>query len=240
MEAQIKQGQATTFKLADVVASSERLSSITVKAAIERSAKTSLLICPQADLPVIECADFHPLIAAAATAFKQHYPLVLSPDMLWLTVLQGVAQHVANHSDSLRARLVQHQTKIELVVDGATGLLPANSAEMLGAVTSFRDLISRHIQPDKAFLLQTEFSTTTDLERIALSVVLMDTFEPYFDYVFACICGIPSITLEGTPEDWALLESKVQALHETDLGLSWWTEHLLPLCRQFVRASERC
>lgn len=237
MDTQTKPGQPTTFKLAEVIPATERLPSITVKTAIEHSAKTSLLTCPQADLPVIECADFHPLIAAAATAFKQHYPLVLSPDMLWLTVLQGVAQHVANHSDSLRSKLVQQQTKIELVVDSATGLLPTNSAEMLDAVTSFKDLISRHIQPDKAFLLQTEFSTTTDIERIAMSVVLMDTFQPYFDYVFACICGIPSITLEGTSEDWALLESKVQALHESDLDLSWWTGHLLPLCRHFVGAS---
>ncbi len=39
------------------------------------------------------------------------------------------------------------------------------------------------------------------------------------------------------PEDWELLETKVQGLHESDLELSWWTKHLLPLIRQFARAS---
>jgi len=239
MDAQTHSINATTFKLAEVTPSTERLSSIKAKEAIERSTKTSLFICPQADFHVIECADFHPLIAAAATAFKQHYPLVLSPDMLWLTVLQGIAQHVANHSESLRTRLVQHQTKIELIVDSPTGALPQNSDEMLAAVKLFTQGIGRHIQPDKAFLLDTEFSTTTDIERIAMSVVLMDTFQPYFDYVFACICGIPSITLEGSPEDWELLESKVISLSKSDLDLSWWTQHLLPLCRHFVRAARK-
>lgn len=238
MDAQTHSINATTFKLAELPPSTERLSSIKAKEAIERSTKTSLFICPQADFPVIECADFHPLIAAAATAFKQHYPLVLSPDMLWLTVLQGIAQHVANHSESLRTRLVQHETKIELIVDSPTGTLPLNNDEMLAAVKLFTQGIGRHIQPDKAFLFDTEFSTTTAIERIAMSVVLMDTFQPYFDYIFACICGIPSITLEGTPKDWELLESKVLALHESDLDLSWWTGHLLPLCRQFLRAAQ--
>jgi hypothetical protein len=237
METQSAQKNGVTFKVAEVVPSTKRLSAITVREAISRATKNDLLTCPQADLPVIEAADFHPLIAAAATAFKQHYPLVLSPDMLWLTILQGVSQHVANHPDSLRSKLVHHETKIELIVDSPTGGLPTNDEEMLAAVNLFTKTIEKHIQPDKKFLFQTEFSTTTAIERIAMSVVLMDTFQPYFDYVFACICGIPAITLEGTPEDWELLESKVQALHESDLDLSWWTEHLLPLCRHFVRAA---
>jgi hypothetical protein len=58
------------------------------------------------------------------------------------------------------------------------------------------ELINKHIPPDKRFLLKTEFSTTTDAERIAGAVVVMDTFQPYFDYVFQTICGIPAVTLE--------------------------------------------
>jgi len=65
----------------------------------------------------------------------------------------------------------------------------------------------------------------------------MDAFQPYFDYVFMLICGIPSVLLEGTTADWELLGAKVRSLHDSDLELSWWTRHLLPLCEHFVRAS---
>jgi len=187
---------------------------------------------------VVEGGDFHPLIAAAALAYKQHYPLVLSPDMIWLTVLQGVAQHINNNADVLRGKLVYHQTRIELVVNTNLEQLPRDDKEMQALAEQFVVQISRHIQPDKRFLLETAFSTTGDVERIVESIVLMDAFQPYFDYVFRIICGIPEIVLEGSPQDWQLLEQKVQALHNCDLGLAWWTKHLLPLCAQFVSASD--
>ena len=225
------------FNVADVKPSTERLASVDLKSNLDRTAQAKVLVCPQATKEVVRDADFHPLIAAAAFAFKQHYPLVLSPDIMWLTVLQGVAQHIQNHAEALRARLVHHQTKIELVVPTDLTSLPADEEQMLSLAKAFSDQIVRHIQPDKRSLLQAEFSTTTDVERIAANVVLMDAFQPYFDYVFSIICGIPSVTLEGTVEDWMLLSGKIQALHDSDLELSWWTKHLLPLCNQFERAA---
>jgi len=225
------------FPISDVQPASERLPEITVRAALERTAQTQLLTCPKAEQRVIESGNFHPLIASAAIAYQQHYPLVLSPDIIWLTILQGVAQHIANHHETLRSRLVSHQTKIELVVGTNPTKIPERDCEMLSATQAFVELVGKHVQPDKQFLLRTEFSTTTDVERIVGAVVLMDAFQPYFDYVFSIICGIPSVSLEGTPSDWKLLAAKVQLLHESDLDLSWWTCHLLPLCNQFVQAS---
>ena len=87
-------------------------------------------------------------------------------------------------------------------------------------------------------MFETEFSTSTDVDRIASLVALMDTFQPYFDYVLHCVCGIPSVILEGGTEDWRLLKSKVECLDASDLELSWWTKPLLPLCDQFVRAAD--
>src|SRR5947207_15910880 len=51
---------------------------------------------------------FHPLIAAAHKAFSDHRPLVLSPDMIWVTILQGLAQHVKNDPERFRDRFVSH------------------------------------------------------------------------------------------------------------------------------------
>lgn len=226
-----------SFSISEVQPGKERLPEITVRAALERTGKTRLLTCPKAEDRVVEGGDFHPLIAAAAIAYKRHFPLVLSPDMIWLTILQGVAQHIANHPESLRTKLVAHDTKLELVVPTGLASLPDTDEAMMAVTTTFVELINTHIQPDKRFLLRTEFSTTTDVERIAGAIVVMDTFQPYFDYVFRLICGIPAVTLEGTTQDWEFLAEKAKLLHESDLNLSWWTQHLLPLCEQFIRAS---
>jgi Domain of unknown function (DUF4419) len=216
----------------------ERLPRISVRAALERTACSRIVICRNAEQEVVEGGDFHPLIAAAAIAYKQHMPLVLSPDMIWITILQGVARHIALHAESLRPKLVAHQTRIELLVNTNLGRLPETDAQMLAVTQSFVELIGKHVPADKQFLLRGEFSTTTDVERIVGSIVVMDSFQPYFDYVFRVICGIPSVILEGTPADWESLGAKVQLLHESDLDISWWTRHLLPLCDHFVRTAD--
>jgi len=237
MAAQAAPPHRISFPVANVTPATDPLPVRSLRASLEETLRSKVIVCEDAALQVIETSDFHPLIASAALAFKHHHSLVLCPDIIWITILQGVAQHIRNHASELRHRLVQHETKIELVVDSELGGLPATDAEMLGLVSAFLDRMIRHLPPDKRFLLGVEFSTTTDAARIASCVTFMDAMQPYFDYIFAIICGIPSVVLEGMTGDWELLHSKVQALHESDLNLSWWTKHLLPLIDHFVRAS---
>jgi hypothetical protein len=66
-------------------------------------------------------------------------------------------------------------------------------------------------------------------------IVMMDIFQQYFHYIAYCICGIPNITLEGTPEDWQRICEKAQGLRAFDMD--WWLKSLLPICEQFARAS---
>src|SRR5262249_27148757 len=49
------------------------------------------------------------------------------------------------------------------------------------------------------------------------------------------VCGIPAVTLEGTPEDWRKLREKVDML--SPFGLDWWLRELRPICDQFARAA---
>ena len=182
MSSQVCAPRRVSFAVADVTPAKERLPEITAREALERTAGCRLLGCPGGNSRVAEGGDFHPLIAAAALAFKQHYPLVLSPDAIWLTVLQGVAQHINNNAAGLRSRLVHHQTKIELIVPTDLSGLPENNTDMLGLADAFVERIAQHVKREKRFLLDTRFTTTSDLDRITACIVLMDGFQPYFDY----------------------------------------------------------
>lgn len=182
------------------------------------------------DSKVLTQIGFHPLIAATHLAFSQHRPLVLAPDMIWITIVQGLAQHVKNNSEKLRHKFVQHKGKM-LKVAVHEGLSD--------------DAWQRVVQDLSAGVQQTvgikynelicDFSTTGDVERIACQVALLDVFEPYFEYAVMCICGIPEITLEGTPADWARLREKVEFL--ADYDLDFWLVHLREITDQFERAS---
>jgi hypothetical protein len=183
----------------------------------------------------IQPVTFHPLLAAAHVAFSQHRPLAISPDMIWLAVAQGLARHVNNHAERLRDRFVGHRGKLDIRIE-RTDLLrgsPENAWD--GVIADFSRAIRGHLGPRYDELVP-DFSTTGPVERTACEVALLDAFQPYFEYVLCCICGIPAVTLEGTPDDWQRLRDKVEALDPYDLD--WWLPHVRGVCDQFVRASQ--
>ncbi len=58
------------------------------------------------------------------------------------------------------------------------------------------------------------------------------TRKHHFDYGLSCICGIPSITVTGTVEDWARIRERVDVM--ATFHLDWWTDRLKPICDGFI------
>ena len=50
--------------------------------------------------------------------------------------------------------------------------------------------------------LDPEFSHVTQTEEIALGVTVMDMCQNFFSYGIETGCGYPSITMDGTAQDW--------------------------------------
>jgi hypothetical protein len=80
------------------------------------------------------------------------------------------------------------------------------------------------------------FSTTSPAIRTASEVALMDSFSSYFTYSMNCVCGIPKITIEGTPADWQAIRARVEVLATYEL--EWWVSRLRPILDEFVLAAE--
>ena len=176
----------------------------------------------------------HPFLAAIHNAFMDHRPLCLSPDMVWLLLCQGAANHVNAHAEQLRPRFVRHQGKAQIVIrrDDFVKGSPENPwAEVIDA---FAAQVAEHVGPTHDLFLP-RFSTTGPTERAAALVVLLDAMQSYFDYVLMTLCGIPAITLEGTAEDWQVLAERAGGF--APLGLEWWLEPLAPILGQFAAAA---
>jgi hypothetical protein len=165
------------------------------------------------------------------TAFAQHYPLVLTPDAIWLAIAQGFAQHVNENAERLRGKFVRHQGKVTIAVrrDDFRKGSPANPWPE--TFQAFSDAIAGHIGRQRD-LVVCAFSTTGPCERAASEIVLMEAMKKYVDYLVVTLCGIPEITLEGTVDDWRSIRRRAQALEEYDLG--WWVEGLAPVLDQLV------
>ncbi|GGJ60023.1 DUF4419 domain-containing protein [Deinococcus roseus] len=230
----IENGAGVRFEVDEVVPATALLQPSLLQKQLESHLRTELL-CSSFDAvqKTLPTSGSHALIAAVHQAFSQHYPLTLSPDILWITLSQGVALHIQNNAEDLRHLFVQHQGKEKLTVRARQLCTPEDWAEV---VQLWTEGIQDHVGQTTAEVFRCDFSTTTDTIRTTSQIVMMDGFREYFDYEVICICGIPEIILEGAVEDWVKLKQKVQRLEAW--GLEWWTRHLLPLCDQWIQTAQ--
>ncbi len=169
-------------------------------------------------------------------AYAEHRPLVLSPDMIWVLISQGFARYVNAHPEQLRDQLVNHSGKMDLVVQSDKDLL-SGDADWQKLMADFTAQINDATKGDIAKTITADFTTTGITERITSQITLMETMKSYFDYVVHYIaCGIPSVTLTGTPQDWQKVLEKTQQLQKYAVGP--WTKRLVPILTEFVKASE--
>ena len=169
-------------------------------------------------------------------AYATHKSITLSPDMIWLLISQGFARYVNGHAEELRPQLVSHRGKIDLKVESAHDLL-SNDADWSQLLEAFSLEIECNTKGDIAKTIIADFSTTGQVERIASQITLMESMKSYFTFIASHImCGIPSITLKGTPDDWRLVLKKTQQLEA--YGLSHWTKSLEPILQEFINAAE--
>lgn len=67
--------------------------------------------------------------------------------------------------------------------------------------------------------LNTQFSTTDEMARVAHASVFMDVVKSYFEYRVRTLCDIPSIELVGTKDDWQRLRRSLALLDDLELGV---------------------
>jgi hypothetical protein len=61
---------------------------------------------------------------------------------------------------------------------------------------------------------------------------MLDAFQQYFDYQVSFICGIPTITVRGSIEDWMTIRKRVDVM--AGYHLEWWTDRVEPICEGFI------
>lgn len=83
-------------------------------------------------------------------------------------------------------------------------------------------------------IIAVDFSTTTQNDVTIASIMMMATLQKYFDYKFSLMCGIPSVTLLGTPADWESLRNRVDKFADFGEEPTKWAALLRPVCDAFV------
>jgi hypothetical protein len=224
---------ASTFEVSDVELGRKQIGTSDAKKAFAKrtGAGTEASAANQTRLAA---GAIHPFVEAAHVAFDEHLPLVLSPDDVWLCIAQAFAHHVDRNAEALRGRFVRHDGKAEIVVIRDHFKKGAPDNDWPGVFGEFSDAIAKHVGKQRD-LVVADFSTTGPVERAASEVVLLAAMKNYFQYKVLSRCGIPRVTLLGTPADWASI--KQRASHLAEYGLEAWIAALIPILDELCAAS---
>ncbi|GBE80150.1 hypothetical protein SCP_0213530 [Sparassis crispa] len=187
-------------------------------------------------------------VHAVMRAHGEHHNLVIRPDDVWIAILNQFSFYVNAHAKELRSQFVEHTNKKTVVFAAGTrytvdfgGMTRQMTEQMRQNVVD--ETLTGWILPD--------FTTSTTVDSTICSALMTTTlksydplapirsffecfYHKYFNYKMICICGIPSVTLEGEKEDWLKLLQRVDKLDEFGDEPCAWATMLRPILQRFV------
>ena len=169
------------------------------------------------------------LIQGLIAAYKNHYPITISPDMIWILIMQGFSRFMEKYENLVRERFVNFTGKKDLKLERLQ-YSPYNASKEVwdGIIKEFVQKIGNNVGKEVVDNLECDFSTTSAVAKVTSQVCIMSAMKQYFTYrVLMAGCGISSITLEGSIKDWEKIKSKLEFL--STMALKWWTKHLIPI-----------
>lgn len=132
-----------------------------------------------------------------AMCYNYHYGVVVSPDMIWFTILNECATHIKDNADYYESKFTfSKEGKIEIVVDTSNPIVMPVDA----LIERLRGLV-----PVGVDVFLPEFSTQTELGLIAHYAAFCDAVSPYYEYGMK-MCGIYAVRVLGTDEDWTKIQ----------------------------------
>ena len=226
--------QKMTFAVSDVELAADLLPEMDFRKAIELRLHGKVDGCSNTTSPVVFSRQ-HGFVGAAYLAFNDHRPLVISPDHIWLLICQGFAIHVRENAEAMRHQFVAHEGKKEIRIVRPDIHKGQEDAPWDDVIAHFSRLVQSYVLNNLYQTITPKFSTTTPTDTTAFEVAFLDTVQDYFALSMT-LCGIPSITLEGSPDDWRKLRQHMREL--SSYNLDWWIRVLEPILDEFVLAAE--
>ena len=178
------------------------------------------------------------LIQGLSLAYQLHFPIIISPDMIWLLILQGYSRYMEKYAEIDREKYVNFEGQKTLYINRINLQLAfATEKDWAGIMDECVEKISQHVGKETISNLQSNFSTTNDTTLVVSQTSIMSAMKQYFKYeVLFGGCGVSYIILEGSLEDWKKIKAKLNYLSK--FSLDWWTVHLIPIIDNIIKTKE--
>ncbi|KAJ9075306.1 hypothetical protein DSO57_1037353 [Entomophthora muscae] len=202
-------------------------------------AKAKLESATQVDLlsSGVNEGSLNGFVEAIHLAYANHHGLVLSPDHVYIAILQGLSIHINLNPESHRSALgLDGRAKEKIKIRADDFILHRFTNDWQRLFPLFHSTIEDTIDAGVAKLLNLKFTTSTPLSSAVASLAVMDSVKHFFQYTVITRCGIPEIELQGTKDDWLGLKHNALDLIGRFSGLEKWAHELESVLDEFIAA----
>jgi hypothetical protein len=177
-------------------------------------------------------------VSSVTKAYNSHHHLIIRPDDVWIAIITQFNFYVNAHAEELRHIFVSHEGKkdLEIIYRRASRF----DVDFADFAVRINDLLEENIvDAGLRKWITPSFSTTTQLDTVVASVIMMGTLKEYFNYSCMVICGIPSVTLLGTKHDYEEIMARLERLQKYGDEATEFSRLLRPILEGFVRTFEK-
>ena len=173
------------------------------------------------------------------SAYENHLPIRLTPDIIWLLIVQGFAQHVNFNAEKLRDKFVNFENKktLEVIISKYHSYKQMKSEDYENLFEKLTEQVKSYVGEELINTLDFNFSTSNKITKIVGYTSIMSAMKKYFHFTGFChMCNFPYIILEGSLEDWENILKKVKELEKYDL--KEWTEILETILKEIIETKK--
>ena len=165
------------------------------------------------------------------SAYENHLPIRLTPDIIWLLIVQGFAQHVNYNAEELRQKFVNFEgkKKLEIIINKYHSYKQLKSEDYEYLFENLTEKIKENVGEELINTIDFNFSTSNRITKVVGYASIMSALKKYFEFRGVChVCNYPYIILDGKLEDWENILKKTKKLSKYDLEK--WVKRLeIPL-----------
>lgn len=174
-------------------------------------------------------------VHTALDAYNRHYNLIIRPDDVWISIITLFSFFVNANAETLRSRFVAHDGKKNLILWCPPWRLEDYNYDLVAK--GMTELLKEElIDKDFKDWILPGFSTTTQVDRTVCAITMMSSMKEYYNFIAISLCGIPSVTLDGTAEDWLDIKKRLDKLDEFGEDTQLWASLLRPVISKFIAA----
>jgi hypothetical protein len=180
---------------------------------------------------VVRVYNFDGFIASVHLSYSTHNSLVLTPDMFWIRIIQGLSDYIRLNQRKVRNKIKKVKQKLSVPYENDS-FVTGEHNDWSQVFTHINSSIKSNTESRLYNKCMETFTTTNIFHKTVINSALSQPCKTCTPPLFCTKCGIPAFRFSASKQDWLNLVKKTEILKY--YGMDFWYDSLKPILDQII------